>query len=78
MTAMSIAQIQDTKRYWPRVSATLHIPHNEAEYRELVALLDSLVDEVGEDETHALASLMELISVLIERYEDQHIPELRA
>ena len=29
-----------------------------------------------EDETHALASLMEVIGVLIEKYEEEHVPEL--
>lgn len=32
----------------------------ETEYQRAVALLDSLIDEVGEDESHPLASLMEL------------------
>ena len=50
----------------------------EAEYDELVELLDQLIDEVGEDETHPLASLMEVIGVLIEKYEDEHVPELGA
>jgi HTH-type transcriptional regulator/antitoxin HigA len=39
-------------------------------------LLDDLIDEVGEDEDHPLASLMEVLSVLIEKYEDEHIPEI--
>jgi HTH-type transcriptional regulator/antitoxin HigA len=39
-------------------------------------LLDSLSDEVGENESHPLASLMEIVAVLIERYEDEQIPEL--
>ena len=43
----------------------------ESEYRRLVAFLDRLIDEVGEDEKHPLASLMEVVSVLIERYEDE-------
>jgi HTH-type transcriptional regulator/antitoxin HigA len=30
---------------------TLYVPHNEKEYDRLVALLDDLIDEVGEDET---------------------------
>jgi HTH-type transcriptional regulator/antitoxin HigA len=51
-------------------------PHSEEEYRQLVALLDSMIDEVGEDESHALASLMEVVGVLIEKYEDEHVPEL--
>lgn len=54
------------------------MPHSEEEYRQLVALLDELIDEVGEDKTHVFASLMEVIGVLIERYEDEHVPELRA
>jgi HTH-type transcriptional regulator/antitoxin HigA len=43
---------------------------------KLVSLLDRLVDEVGEDESHPLASLMEIVGVLIEKYEDEHVPEL--
>ena len=52
------------------------MPHSEAEYQRLVALLDSMIDEVGEDESHPLASLMEIVGVLIEKYEDEHVPEL--
>jgi HTH-type transcriptional regulator / antitoxin HigA len=54
----------------------VYVPHTEEEYQRLVAFLDVLIDEVGEDETHPLASLMEVVGVLIERYEDEHIPEL--
>jgi len=48
----------------------------EKEYQETVTLLDSLIDQIGEDETHPLASLMEILGVLIEKYEDDHIPEV--
>ena len=37
------------------------VSNTEEEYQKLVNLLDSLIDEVGEDETHPLASLMEII-----------------
>jgi HTH-type transcriptional regulator / antitoxin HigA len=47
-----------------------------AEYERLVAVLDQLIDQVGEDETHPLASLMEVLGTLIEKYEDEHVPEL--
>jgi HTH-type transcriptional regulator/antitoxin HigA len=58
-------------------SAEIRIrPHTEAEYQRLVTLLDRLVDEVGENESHPLASLMEIVGVLIEKYEDEHVPEL--
>ena len=48
------------------------------EYDRVVFLLDSLIDEVGEDESHPLASLMEVLGVLVEKYEDDHVPELTA
>ena len=62
--------------HWPEMAAAVFVPHSELEYRQLVAFLDQLIDEVGEDETHPLASLMEIVGVLIERYEDEHVPEL--
>jgi HTH-type transcriptional regulator / antitoxin HigA len=62
--------------HWVELAKTIFVPHTEVEYRQLVAFLDRLIDEVGEDEGHPLASLMELVSVLIERYEDEHVPEL--
>jgi HTH-type transcriptional regulator/antitoxin HigA len=48
---------------------------SEEEYQRLVALLDSFIDEVGDDESHPLASLMEVVGVLIEKYEDEHFPQ---
>jgi HTH-type transcriptional regulator/antitoxin HigA len=60
----------------PQVEPILRVPHNDREYRQLVKQLDRLVDEVGEDENHPLASMMEVIGVLIEKYEDEHVAEL--
>ncbi|MEW6352624.1 MAG: hypothetical protein AB1646_26555 [Thermodesulfobacteriota bacterium] len=53
-------------------------PITEAEYDQLVTMLDTLVDTVREDEAHPLASLMEIIGVLIENHEDEHVPEIDA
>jgi HTH-type transcriptional regulator/antitoxin HigA len=73
---MSTAQIEKAFQVWPQVEPTLRVPHNEREYRQLVKLLDRLVDQVGEDENHPLASLMEVLGVLIEKYEDENVAEL--
>ncbi|MBL1276751.1 MAG: helix-turn-helix domain-containing protein [Ectothiorhodospiraceae bacterium] len=43
----------------------------ENEYRDLVKILDSLIDEVGNDQNHKLAPVMETIGHLIENYETQ-------
>lgn len=45
-------------------------------YQKLISLLDILIDEVGEDESHPLAFLMEIIGLLIKRYELENVPEL--
>ena len=73
---MSDADVMTVTTHWVELAKTIFVPHGESEYRQLVAFLDGLIDEVGEDETHPLASLMELVGVLIERYEDEHVPEL--
>ena len=52
------------------------MPHTEADYQDLVELLDRITDDVGEDKNHPLASLMDVLGVLIEKYEDEHVPEL--
>jgi HTH-type transcriptional regulator / antitoxin HigA len=61
---------------WENLSDTVFVPHNEVEYDNLVKMLDKLIDEVGEDETHPLASLMDVILALIENYENANVPEL--
>lgn len=73
---MPIDKLERVEQVWPDLAPLLFVPHTESEYQRLVTLLDSLIDRIGEDETHPLASLMEVIGALIERYEDEHIPEL--
>ncbi len=68
--------VLQAEQVWQTVAKILYVPHDDAEYQHLVSILDKLIDQVGEDETHPLASLMEVIGVLIEKYEDDHVPEL--
>ncbi|WP_341525202.1 hypothetical protein WKK05_21650 [Nostoc sp. UHCC 0302] len=73
MQSFNIAQ---TITAWTSIAKNVFVPHTEEEYERLVEMLDYLIDQVGEDKTHSLASLMEVIGVLIENYEDEHIPHL--
>ena len=73
---MSTAQMEKAFQAWPQVEPALRVPRNEREYRQLVKLLDRLVDTVGENEKHPLASLMEVLGVLVEKDEDEHVAEL--
>lgn len=75
---MQNLDVQRAASAWSSLSGDVFVPHTEAEYNRIVRLLDRLIDEVGEDETHSLASLMEVLGVLIERYEAEHVRELIA
>jgi HTH-type transcriptional regulator/antitoxin HigA len=73
---MSVAELEKVTKAWPPISRAVRVPHTEEDYRDLVQLLDQLTDEVGEDENHPLASLMDVLGVLIEKYEDECVPQL--
>jgi HTH-type transcriptional regulator/antitoxin HigA len=73
---MSIAELEKVTKGWPSISRAVRVPRTEEDYRQLVELLDRVTDEVGEDENHPLASLMDVLGVLIENYEDEQVPEL--
>ncbi len=73
---MTTSEMETVEHLWPTLAPLLFVPHTEREYARLVEMLDTLIDVVGENETHPLASLMEVVGVLIEKYEDEHVPEL--
>ena len=53
-------------------------PLRDINILELAAFLDELTDEIGEDESHPLAGLMDVVGSLIESYEAAHVPHLVA
>ena len=73
---MLALDIEKLEHDWASVAPVLFVPQTEAEYERLVEVLYKLIDIVREDETHPLASLMDVIGTLIERYEDEHVPEI--
>ena len=71
-----LTEVQTAQNVWPMLTEVVFVPHAQSEYQKLTEVMDNLIDVVGEDEDHPLASLMEVIGVLIEKYEDEHVPEL--
>lgn len=53
--------------------ALLRPIRNHADFQRVHALTDALTDEVGDDQTHPLFSMLELTMELIERWEDEHV-----
>ncbi len=73
---MQSFNLDQTITAWSFIAENVFVADTQEEYDRLVEMLDRLIDQVGEDESHPLASLMEVIGVLIENYETEHIPEL--
>ena len=48
--------------------------HGKTQYNHMVHLMNSLVDEVGGNEKHPLADLLEIVGDIIAAYEDRHHP----
>jgi len=65
-------QLKEIAKAWPNIQNVFSVPHNEKDYNNLVNILDSLIDEVGNNEAHPLSSLMETIGSLIEAYESKN------
>ena len=65
------SQLENISKVWPTVKAIFSVPHSEEDYQALVKTLDSLIDEVGNNQNHKLAPAMETIGNLIENYESQ-------
>ncbi len=73
---MTTNEMETVERTWPSLAPLIYVTHTDKDYQRLVQMLDALIDIVGNDEDHPLASLMEVIGVVIEKYEDDHVPEL--
>ena len=72
-TQFDISAIQAS---WQAFDAMAHLRpiHTDAEYDHMVALMDSLLDEAGDNEDHPLSSLLDLVSDLVSKYDQEHYP----
>lgn len=48
----------------------------ERAYARMNALMESMLEIVGDDEDHQLADLLDIVSTLVAQYEQSHHPEL--
>lgn len=46
--------------------------HNDESYDQMVALMNSLLDIVGDDEDHSFSGLLELVGDIVSKYEQEH------
>lgn len=60
------------KKAWSVVDQGLSI-RTEADYNKAVDILNQLLDEVGNNESHPLFNFLEVLGTLIESYEEDHV-----
>ncbi len=72
--ALEQFDINGIQQSWVAFDQMAHLRpiHNAAEYDRTVSLMNSLLDVVGDDETHPLAGLLELVSDLVNGYDEEH------
>lgn len=75
MTALAIDyEDKKTKHSFHLPLIAFKKPQNDKEYKYLEKMLDKLVDEVRDDESHPLALAMQIIGENIEQYDTEHFP----
>lgn len=60
------------RQAWSVVDKGLSI-RTEADYNKAIEVLNHLLDEVGDDESHPLFNFLEVLGTLIESYEEDHV-----
>ena len=70
-TQFNIRAIQAS---WQALDTMAHLRtiRTDDEYDRMVALMNSLLDEAGDDEAHPLSGLLDLVGDLVSKYEQEH------
>lgn len=61
----------ELQQQWINIAPLLTIT-NEQEYNAAVARLNTLLDKIGDNESHPLYSLIDTLGILVEAYDNQH------
>ena len=68
--------VSSAERAWQAFQRSIGVAaiHTPKEYERAVALINRLLDVVGEDESHPLAGLLDLVGELVSAYEAREHP----
>lgn len=72
MASLQSRDINNVIKHWEFISSYVHEPQNKDDYKVLAALLDKLLDVVGEDESHPVMGLIDHISYILNKYDEAH------
>ena len=73
-TAAASFDVKALRKTWAAFDRIAHLRpiRGEPEYDRTVALMNRLLDVVGDDEDHALSGLLDLVGELVEDYDASH------
>jgi HTH-type transcriptional regulator / antitoxin HigA len=78
---MTAYQMKEVAQEYRRLRAVVPLGtlRTKKDYVRATAMLDAILDEIGEDEKHPLAELADALGVFVEKYEIEHvrIPEAK-
>jgi HTH-type transcriptional regulator / antitoxin HigA len=71
---MSASLVRETHAAYRRLRrfVPLGVLRSEKDYRKATAMLDEIIDEIGQDEADPLADLAEALALFIHSYEETH------
>jgi HTH-type transcriptional regulator/antitoxin HigA len=67
------ALLKETREHWQAIGPLLTI-RGERDYAAAIERLDSLLEEIGDDEQHPLYGFLDTLGTLIHAYEDEAVP----
>jgi HTH-type transcriptional regulator/antitoxin HigA len=75
-TVKTIPQPQAILRAWMPFKKLVGVTRirSENDYRHVCAMVEALLEEIGDDESHPLADVLDFLSDQIKAYEDEHYP----
>ena len=74
--SMAIPEPQAIFQVWMPFKQLIGVTsvRTEADYERASAIIESLLDEIGDDEDHPLADVLDYLADQIKAYEDEHYP----
>ncbi len=67
------ALAEETREHWRAIGPLLTI-RNDRDHAAAIERLNTLLDEVGDDEQHPLYGLLDTLGTLVHAYEEEHVP----
>lgn len=64
-------ELKNAIKHWKYIANEIHEPLNNDDYEKLSRILDNLLDIVGDNETHELIGLVDVVSHMISMYDER-------